>query len=415
MGLPPWAWFTTGWLALEALMLAALAYLHRRTGLYYLPRGRPRLSRQATATLERFVAEDGLGALMQHSATLGWTVRPNTQSPNGRVHINACGLRGTRETSRTPPPGVVRVLTFGDCLTFGGGVSDDDTFQRIMEKNDPRLDVLNFGVDGFGPVQMLLRYRESAEWCGEHGVAILCMSSSNVFKPLNAFRPFMAYDHGLPFGLPRASLREDRLEIIPNPLPSLNDYRVLLANPDRELRRIGALDDYYLAKFAVSAVDMLPSARMARMLCDELRKLARVITLNGVYRESSRAVATTIAVLEHFAAEARWRGARPIVAVLPTPRDVGWFVSCGINSSAPVIAQIRRRGIECVDLLDDLGPEARDGGHLRVFTDRHYSAVGNAIVARRLMAVIHSEEPGAEINHPGGRTPVGMPRAAPDP
>jgi hypothetical protein len=239
------------------------------------------------------------------------------------------------------------------------------------------------------------------------------MASSNVFKPLNAFRPFMAYDHGLPFGLPRAILRDNHLEIVPNPLASLDDYDRLLAHPDRELRRIGAMDDYYLSKFAWSPADVLPSVRMARMALGELRKVLGVLTPRGVYRGSSTAVITSLAVLDAFSHEATTQGARPIVAMFPAPRDVRAFVDRGVNTCAQTIAGLRERQIECVDLLEDLGKAAKEHGHDRVFTGRHYSEYGNEIVAGRLIAALRTVATPDDVSDPASRrTRGGILRAA---
>ena len=416
MTVAPWVWLVAGWLVLEALSLGALRYLHWRTAVYYLPRLRPRLSRRTLETLERLVAANGRGAVMEHSAVLGWTVQPHVRSPNGRVHSNSHGLRGERETTPVPAPGVTRVLTFGDCVTWGEGVADDGTIQRCMEKSNGSLEVLNFGVDGWSPVQMLLRYRECATWCREHSVAIMLMASSNVFKPLNSFRPFMAYDHGLPFGLPHARLHEGRLEILPNPLASLDDYQRLLANPVAELRRVGATDHYYRTQFAWSPFDVLPSVRVTRTVLGELKKLHGVVNFNGVYRGSSLAAGTTICVLEAFAAEARARNARPIIAVIPAQRDIRAFAARGTRPSRQVVDAVRARGIECIDLLEALGPVAKEKGIGPLFNRWHYSERANEIVAGCLLEALRSDDAAAPaVNQAGGRTLAGMRRAARDP
>src|SRR5262249_32520849 len=62
----------------------------------------------------------------------GWTLRPNVRNAKdfdgAVVNSNTKGVRGRREYAPHSPPGVTRVLVFGDSFTFGDEVSDDETY-----------------------------------------------------------------------------------------------------------------------------------------------------------------------------------------------------------------------------------------------------------------------------------------------
>lgn len=60
---------------------------------------------------------------------------------------NAEGLRHEGEVGSATER--FRVATYGDSETFGWAVELEDTFQRQMERLDPRVEVLNFGVPGY--------------------------------------------------------------------------------------------------------------------------------------------------------------------------------------------------------------------------------------------------------------------------
>jgi lysophospholipase L1-like esterase len=65
---------------------------------------------------------------------------------------NEMGLRGVEEYSPGPPPGVTRVVTVGDSITFGYGVADHETYPatlgRLLEQHG-RYEVINGGLHGY--------------------------------------------------------------------------------------------------------------------------------------------------------------------------------------------------------------------------------------------------------------------------
>ena len=56
-------------------------------------------------------------------AHLGW--RPPPGFSNDREHVNAQGLRSTREYAPVPAPGVLRIAAFGDSFVYGAEVATE--------------------------------------------------------------------------------------------------------------------------------------------------------------------------------------------------------------------------------------------------------------------------------------------------
>jgi hypothetical protein len=71
--------------------------------------------------------------------------------------INGRGLRD-REYTLAKPPGVRRVLAFGDSFTFGSGVADDERFSEVAEDGLDGVEIVNMGVPGYGLDQILLSF-----------------------------------------------------------------------------------------------------------------------------------------------------------------------------------------------------------------------------------------------------------------
>src|SRR5262249_25445204 len=90
----------------------------------------------------------------------GWAFKPNIRDfdsfQGGAVSSNSRGVRGQREYAEIKPAGVTRILVFGDSLTFGDEVSDDQTYSSYLEGMLPDTEALNLGVHGYGHDQMLL-------------------------------------------------------------------------------------------------------------------------------------------------------------------------------------------------------------------------------------------------------------------
>lgn len=64
------------------------------------------------------------------------------------AHMNSLGYRG-KEFNKTKPPGVTRILVLGDSMTFGHGVTDEQTYPYKLEQDlkaqNRKIEVINAG------------------------------------------------------------------------------------------------------------------------------------------------------------------------------------------------------------------------------------------------------------------------------
>ncbi|MEO7973836.1 MAG: SGNH/GDSL hydrolase family protein, partial [Thermoanaerobaculia bacterium] len=100
-----------------------------------------------------------------HHPVRGWAVAPNVRDlevfDGKRLNTDSHGLRGAREVALAKTPGKLRIAVFGDSFTFGEEVGDEETFAHQLEQLLPEVEVLNFGVHGYGHDQELLYLREA--------------------------------------------------------------------------------------------------------------------------------------------------------------------------------------------------------------------------------------------------------------
>ncbi len=71
--------------------------------------------------------------------------------------LNSLGFRD-QEYELRPPEGKTRVLMLGDSFTFGEGIPYGQRFDDILEKKLPSLEVINFGIPGYGIDGMYMKY-----------------------------------------------------------------------------------------------------------------------------------------------------------------------------------------------------------------------------------------------------------------
>jgi hypothetical protein len=164
---------------------------------------------------------------------LGWTVGPGRQSTDGLYASSAEGIRSAR-------PGVVfagepansRVALIGDSNAFSLDVPFEDSLgYQLGQLLGGDIQVLNFGVDGYGIDQMYLRYRRDVRpW---KPAAVLVVFIQHDLMRSMAVYPLVSFGWGGYLVKPRFDLENDRLTIVNRPLPS--PEQILGAAAPREL------------------------------------------------------------------------------------------------------------------------------------------------------------------------------------
>lgn len=135
----------------------------------------------------------------------GWFWVENTNY----VKINSEGFRD-REHTKAKPANTLRIAVIGDSFAEARQVPAESAFwtviERELQKSEPRgrnIEVLNFGVGGYGTVEELLTLRERV-WEYSPDVVLLAFCTYN--DVTDNYRPFKKADE-----LPYYKLEADRL------------------------------------------------------------------------------------------------------------------------------------------------------------------------------------------------------------
>jgi hypothetical protein len=87
-----------------------------------------------------------------------------TLETRAHIHTNSRGIRANREFSYEKPPGVCRILLFGDSFFVGYEVNYEDSFAYLLDQKlkaaGYHCDVINMAVSGFGTAEMLITLKE---------------------------------------------------------------------------------------------------------------------------------------------------------------------------------------------------------------------------------------------------------------
>ncbi|MBC8495967.1 hypothetical protein H8D36_07460 [archaeon] len=91
---------------------------------------------------------------------------------------NSQGLRD-REYAFERDPGMKRILVFGDSNTFGHGIPYGKRFTDIAENHFSNVEIINFGVPGFGLDQKLIYFaKEGVNYLPDYAVVFILSVSA---------------------------------------------------------------------------------------------------------------------------------------------------------------------------------------------------------------------------------------------
>lgn len=307
---------------------------------------------------------------------LGWTIGPSRQSKDGLYLSSREGIRsstiGMSFATRVDRP---RVALVGDSYTFALDVQFESTWGKQLEdKSKVPIQVLNFGVDGYGVDQAYLRYhRDVRPWHAK--LVVFGFINHDLYRTFSIY-PFVNF-HGwaIPFPKPRFVLAGQSLRLLNTPLSipedlldiqSIQDLPFINSDPTykAEVWEQTWYRNSYLIRFLFGVFPrwVHPSPDLSPQ---------NIANLNGE-------------VFRTFAQEVTAQGGIPLIVYLPTRIDFSGSIPA---EKQILLDSLRKGGMSVVDLtacLASLSP-------VRLFFQderRHYTPEGNALVAECLSPIV---------------------------
>ncbi len=337
---------------------------------------------------KRITISDLWGRFREDEVT-AWAPLENAVSTNGWWRTNRLGARSLKEFSAQADPEITRVLVFGDSFTQGSRLPQHDTWAYRLSEIYPSIEVINFGVDGFGMGQSLLRFKQIRDRISYDHVVFVLVPRADLWRDVNTLRSLRGWDTFIL--APRFYLEGEELKLARSPYdsrdaflqansPTLSgDARYYLKEYDRfystllheDLPILGYLISYKL---------------LAKNLGD---RQIRSISRRTLYNLNSEAWQVTRAIFHEANASAAKNGATFSVAVLPSLKfvDMARRNQTDLDFWREMIANLDRYGFHTIDLLPPLLQEP--AGHLDAGYDgSHYGPRTSEIVAEHLGAAL---------------------------
>ena len=180
-----------------------------------------------TTTRPDIVVEPG-GKFYQAHPLLGYTLLPGHYKVTlaGSYSYEVTNLDSTLRITHplsTYPGGVKKgIWIFGDSVTYGQSVNDEETFCWLLQERFPDYEIVNFGVMGYGELHSLIQLRESLNHGDKPKLVILTYASWQDVRStfIRLRRKIVAPTASLgPVNQPYARLNSDgRLDILTDAL-----------------------------------------------------------------------------------------------------------------------------------------------------------------------------------------------------
>jgi hypothetical protein len=344
-------------------------------------RTRREILREQTERIARLLRPDP-SRLLAIDSSLGWRYRAGHHDTLNTT--NAQGLRADHDYRRRPPDGVLRIAAFGNSFVYGNEVTNREAWPEQLEAIAPTVEVLNYGVGGYGIDQAYLRFREEGLALAPTWV-VIGFSPDDLSRVVSVYRRFRS-SLEIPIAKPRFRLdARGALQLIPNPLPDSAAYAKYLVHPEAIIE-LGHNDQWYhSAIYENPAYDLSAVVRLvvgAAIRVDNRYFDPNRLIRGDMFNPGSSAFQIQLAIFRRFAAESRAAGARPFALLLPDRTALALVRHGRPSVFAPLATELRAAQIEVLDLTRAFLAADAAGDDRRWFMPGgHYSPLGNRLVA----------------------------------
>ena len=318
---------------------------------------------------------------IKYDPLLGWVQRSNSSSTNGLYRSNSDGIRSDREYSRTPASGVIRIALFGDSYTHSSDVEFQHSWGNILQESlnerGWNVEVLNFGVGGYGMDQAYLRWLTQGKHFNPH-IVIFGFRAPDALRNVNVLRSIYSPGTEVPFSKPRFVIDGEQLRIVNSPTIPLEELHDVLANfSEHEISRYEYFFDDSYHQHWWQASKLLSVAYHFLTPRESFRPSKRRMN-ESAYRLDGEIGQLAIAIVDSFAKDVEATGAKFMMVNLPARRDINRL----FNGESFVYSDLLSK-------LDDKYVVSRienavSRDELKHFSG-HYSPKGNRIAAKAML------------------------------
>ena len=363
-----------GLVVLEIFSTVALLLLWKKKHFTFLPATHNIFSPMQESKLRKL--SEHQTEYIVHDELLGWSIKPNGQS--SLYSANEHGLRGPLAQTIADQTNKIRIAAFGDSFVHGDEVKLNETWTQQLQALETSIDVLNFGVPGYGTDQSLLRYQRDGKKLSPE-IVLIGFMTDNVKRNVNTFRPFYSPRTQIPMTKPRYILRGSDIKLIDNPFKLRSDYTKLITQQQETLIRLSQHDFFYGHNYSYSRLHISATYRLLTVLKLLYMDPRQPISFGQRLNPESEAFHVTIKLLEEFYKIAESNDSTPVIVLFPTIDDL----KLQQPAYSDLTRIIRQNNWQVIDLFEHLKKIEADQDISELFAPGlHYSQQGNKLVAQ---------------------------------
>ena len=330
----------------------------------------PRSWDKAVAHYRQLDETAGILAYLVYDESLGWTVGTNRRSGDGIHFSSAEGLRAATPAAVFPRTTERRrIAVVGDSFAFAQHVKFEDSFGHLLERAfSPNVEVLNFGVPGYGLDQALVKLEKQVlAWKSD--IVVFGFPEHNLFRTMTVY-PFINWQHwNMPFSKPRFVLNQGELRTLN--VPTITPNKMFSMRSISDLPFLQYDQGYNSGDWEQTVWDL---SYVKRLLTRHFPRWSDTPPHLG---EAER-LRLNSAILKQFIRTAEDNGVVPLLVFFPSSLELK-LVSDGLETSAQ--RTLKALGVPVLDTTPCL-LEVGSIKDVYLPGDPHYSALGNAAVAK---------------------------------
>lgn len=317
---------------------------------------------------------------------LGWPSQQAVQEQHDRI-MRARSLAS--DTDRLT--GTSFLSAYGDSFTAGFGVEPEETWSTVLG-NLLGCRIENYGVPGYGTDQSYLRFHYNTD----DGADIVFFGhlSENIQRNVNQLRNFLAPIDQCQTK-PRFILQEGRLQYVPLPQLTAENYDKFIQHPERFLSH-----DYFDPGGPSGAQKLEFPYTWSIVKAYRFFYNRYVLGYKSYLQfyqpgHPSKAFPLTLAIIKQFIREAEDRHKHPILLIFPTDEDFRFYNKNHKFVYQPLIHELKKAHIDYIDLGSEIVKRWDAKNYMDLFLGEkyfHFNKEGNKLIAQIIYDYFHHQE-----------------------
>jgi len=317
---------------------------------------------------------------------LGWRPHDNFISSDRMYIYNKYGFRCGSLSDTTQNNEAVRIMIFGDSYAHGDEVNFTGTIGYFLKNlfldNNIHVEVLNFGVSGYGMDQVYLRW-ENVKDKYKPDIVIFGAQFENVKRNINIIRPLYSSVTEIPFTKPRFIIKNNKFTMIDNPSNTINDMSNILNNFENwELKNYEGFynqDDYKNSFVFNSQLIAFVDAAYSRIFGEY-----------EYFAKGSESFDVTMQIINRFKLSVEKVGSQFVLVHFPVINDFALsnYLFSQIMYDQDLIYESLLYEIQANADLIEIYPYLKrwieNNSTSELFMTRHYSQTANKLIAKRI-------------------------------